>query len=332
MSPRIRALALSTLLLAACGGGAGESDGGGSVEPDSRLLCITEDCGAKEVLAHIPEAENLVFTDDGRLFVTGSNLYEIIKQANGSFEAVPIAAEGSHSSSLGGLAIRDGMLYMNDELGSLWAARLAPTADMKLTKIHRYTGIAVANALDFGPDGALYSTFGPTPNFATLTSVVRLHLDPKDPFKVLEQEKVFGLAELFGGANGLVLQGKTFYIVGYLSSGLDVSSVLAFDVGTDGTVGELRRVAGGVGFYDDLEVIGDRIIVANNFLNSLLMFDKSGQLIANSGMIWDGPAALTWGRPPMFQPTDILVAERGLLGEGQSDNGNALSVFRRKQP
>ena len=98
----------------------------------------------------------------------------------------------------------------------------------------------------------------------------------------------------------------------------------------DGTVGELRRVASSNGTYDDIEVIGDRLLIANNFLNSLLMFDLDGKLIADSGMIWDGPAAITWGRPPMFQPTDIVVAERGLLGEGESDNGNALSVFRRK--
>ncbi|HSW11712.1 MAG TPA: hypothetical protein VLI06_02660 [Solimonas sp.] len=340
--PAVVLSCLALLMLAACssGGGGDSARAGATAEPDPKTICITADCGDKTVLAHVPEAENLIFTDDGRLFVTGWELYEIIKHADGTFEAVVIPADGEHSQSLGGLAIRDGVLYMNDETGrGLWAARLGPTASMRLSKIHQYSGFPTPNGLAFGPDGALYSTSGPTPDLATLTSVVRTHIDPQDPFKVLDEEKVFG-TRLLGpngllelpGANGLLLRGNTFYIVGYLSSGLQLSAVHAFDVSADGTVGELRRVASSNGTYDDIEVIGDRVLIANNFLNSLLMFDLEGKLLADSGPIFDGPAALTWGRPPMFAPTDIVIAERGLLGEGQSDNGNALSVFRHKAP
>jgi len=329
--PSLAAILLS-LFLAACNSGSGpRGDSAAATEPDPAKLCITTDCGTREVLLRVPEAENLVFSDDGRLFVSGEELYEIVKKGDGSFEAVVIPTEGTHSASLGGLAIRDGVLYMNDESErGLWAGRLQP--DLRMQKIHTHSGSPTPNGLAFGPDGALYSTSGPTPDFTTLTSVTRLHLDPADPYKVLSVEKVFGMPEL-PGANGLVLKGNTFYIVGYLSDLPQLSAVHAFDVAADGTVGPLRAVASSQGTYDDIEVIGNRLLVANNFLNSLLMFDlDSGEQLADSGPIFQGPTSLTWGRPPMFSVDDLVVAERGFLGESGSGVGDVLSVFRRNSP
>lgn len=159
----------------------------------------------------------------------------------------------------------------------------------------------------------------------------RVHLDPNDPFIVLDEEPVFTFPQI-PAANGLVLKGATFYMVSYLT-GLEVSSVLAFEVEEDGTVGPTRRVAGSlVSTFDDLEVIGDRILVTNHFLRSILMFDLEGNLLADSGPQFDSPTALTWGRPPMFEPTDLVIAERGLLGEADSNYGNVLSVFRPHSP
>lgn len=322
---------LCSLFLAACNSGSGSGgDATTVIEPDPQKLCLTTDCGIREVLVRVPEAENLIFSDDGRLFVSGEELYEIMKKGDGGFEAVVIPSEGTHSASLGGLAIRDGVLYMNDESErGLWAGRLQ--RDMRMQKIYTHSGSPTPNGLAFGPDGALYSTSGPLPDLSTLTSVTRLHLDPVDPFKVLDAEKVFGLPQL-PGANGLVLKGNTFYIVGYLSDLPQLSAVHAFDVASDGTVGPLRRIASSQGTYDDIEVIGNRLLVANNFLNSLLMFDLDGEQLADSGPIFQGPTSLTWGRPPMFAPEDLVVAERGFLNESGSGYGDVLSVFRRNTP
>lgn len=329
-------LSLAVLIVgaavAACRSGfSGDERSPAAAEPDPATLCITTDCGTREVLLRVPEAENLIFSDDGRLFVSGEELYEIVQQADGRFEARVIPMEGAHSNSLGGLAIRDGVLYMNDETDrGLWAGRLQP--QMRMQKIYTHAGSPTPNGLAFGPDGALYSTSGPVPDLATLIAVTRLHLDPADPFKVLDAETVFGLPDL-PSANGLVLKGSTFYIVGYLGADLSLSAVYAFDVATDGTLGPLRRVASSQGTYDDIEVIGNRLLVANHFLSSLLMFDlDSGEQLADSGPIFQGPTSLTWGRPPMFAVDELVVAERGFLGESGSGYGDLLSVFRRRAP
>lgn len=130
---------LLSLLLSACNGGSSSQsavDQSSADEPDPASLCITTDCGSREVLVRLPEAENLIFTPDGRLFVSGIELFEIIKLDDGSFEAVIVPMEGGHSASLGGLAVRDGILYLNDESQrGLWAGRLSE-ADMTMQKIH----------------------------------------------------------------------------------------------------------------------------------------------------------------------------------------------------
>lgn len=298
-----------------------------STEPDPRTLCITTDCGSREVLVRAPEAENLRFTPDGRLFVSGVNLFEIIKHENGNFEAVVVPMDGPHSPSLGGLATANGILYLNDEgENGLWAGRL-DDPNMQMQKIHTWNTDSTPNGLDFGPDGALYSTHGPQPDTVGGRSVLRAQLDPDDPFNVLRVEPVFTIDDLLA-ANGLVRKQNTFYVVAY-GEGVDNSSVAAFDVTEAGEVGPRRRIVGSPnGTFDDLEVIGDRVLVANIFMNSLLMFDLEGNQLADSGPIFEGPTALTFGRPPMFEPTDLIITERGVLGEPDSDFGNKLSVFR----
>src|SRR3546814_3908012 len=43
-------------------------------------LCVDNQCGEKTVLLTIPSAENILFADDGRLFVSGgSNVFEITR-------------------------------------------------------------------------------------------------------------------------------------------------------------------------------------------------------------------------------------------------------------
>ena len=45
------------------------------------------------------------------------------------------------------------------------------------------------------------------------------------------------------------------------------------------------------------------------------------------------PSSVKVGRPPLFEPTDLVVTEKGVVGVSQTGPlfGNALSVYRPKQ-
>src|SRR3546814_13967439 len=72
-------LACGFLFVAACDDSNSRSAVGESAT-DPATLCVDNQCGEKTVLLTIPSAENILFADDGRLFVSGgSNVFEITR-------------------------------------------------------------------------------------------------------------------------------------------------------------------------------------------------------------------------------------------------------------
>lgn len=59
---------------------------------DFQALCLDESCGTPTRLLSIPDAENLLFADDGQLFVSGGeNVYAVIRTDTG-YAALPLYA------------------------------------------------------------------------------------------------------------------------------------------------------------------------------------------------------------------------------------------------
>lgn len=110
-------------------------------------LCLTRDCGRKETLLRIPDAENMIFTDTGRLFVSGSGLWEVVQDDDGGWSSITI----ERGIFRGGLAIIGDVLYVNDPIGRrLMAARIERAEDMVLRPIHTFLHIDFANGLQAG--------------------------------------------------------------------------------------------------------------------------------------------------------------------------------------
>lgn len=319
---------LLALALAACGGGGG---GAGPQLPGDPApatpLCVASACGTKTVLLDIPSAENLLFADTGRLFVSGSeNVYEITRPG-GAWTATPISEGGS----FGGMAQVGDVLYVNGFDGSLYAARL--TATPSLAAIHALE-LGSPNGMTAGPDGELYITNGPIPQGALPDpKIVRVRLDPADALRVAEQAD--WLAFPFGVfPNGIQRRGGTLYVAMSIATSASFGVIGAIDIQPDGSALAATSSADFFSIPDDLGIAGEDVIVTGYTNGQLIRLSPQLELIESTDPFsFDNPSSVRLGRPPLFAPNELVVTEKGVVGLPPTPGyGNVLSVFTPDAP
>lgn len=336
-----------TLFLAACGGdpastlnalnGGGSSNGGGNgTAGPSESLCVSSECGEAVPLVTIPDAENILFTPEGRLFVSGGlNVYEITKMPGGDFIATPIA---DSECGFTGLVQKGNVLYAVCGDSRLFAGEITSTP--VLTQIYTFTeNMCIPNGATLGLDGKIYvvdeplnpTCIPPDPR------IVRLTVDPNDPFNIIEQETwvqggplglfFLNLDQTLRFPNGLANIGNTFYST-------DGGVVFSVELLQDGTAGPPTALFFEPTAHDDLSVTDDNqsLLVSDFFFGRIFQLSLDGELLQETDpFTFASVAAVQQGRPPMFESTDILVAEKGLLQDTVTPIGNVLTLFQRTQ-
>lgn len=318
------AFCLLPLLLSACGDPASgpEAPAAAAITP----LCVSNACGRVIDIATIPDAENTLTTTDGRVFVSGgTGVFEILRSGEG-YVAVAIHDAACNFT---GLAQRGEVLYANCFDGRLYAARL--TASPRLQAIHDY-GLAAPNGLAVGPEGALYLTNGPLATTALPDPrIVRVVLDPADPFKVLRQED--WLSSGLTAPNGIAIEGRDLYVTDSSLLPPSLGRIERIRIGNDGLPGERQVIATLPSIADDLSVVGDGLLVSLYTQGSVALVGFDGTVQQQTdplGLASPSSVRLTHGA--LFAPGDVLITQKGLIGDTQSPYGNRLSVLRAVSP
>lgn len=287
-------------------------------------LCVESACGVKTHLVTIPDAENLLFTPSGRLFVSGgTNVFEIGRQGE-QYTATPLL---DGSCNFTGLALRGEVLYANCFDGQLYAAQL--TAQPKLAPIHAL-GLTAPNGLATGPDGELYVVNGPLSTTGLPDpKIVRLRLDAQNPMQVVDQQDWLALNPLLSQPNGVQVRGRTLYFSE--SSAPTLGRLQRVAIGADGQAGTPTTVLSFDSLPDDFSFAGEGFLTAYYSGGQIALYDAAGALIsASDANSFESPSQVRRGQPPLFSDTDLLITEKGVIGEQQSTNGNVLSLFRRR--
>lgn len=332
LSPLIAALSVSLLLSACNDDRDNRSDGAQFVNDSAGLppdVCVSSDCGEKSRLVEIPGAENLFFSNSGRLFVSGNdNVYEIDRSdIDDSYTATAIAPATS-VSGYGGMAQRGDTLYVNSlEDGGLYATTLDEEPSLNL--IHPM-GLASANGLVDGPQGELYVVNGPLAVTLALPApkIVRLRFSDSDPLQVVEQSDWLSTGTTF--PNGIARIGNTLFITGSALIPPTVGVVQRIEILADGSAGEAETIANFGSLPDDLSVAGNALLVSFFSSGYIALIDQDGTTISQTDLLsFDSPSQAKLGQPPLFSNDEILVTEKGLLLPNPLPYGNALSVFTR---
>ncbi len=314
-----------TLLCAACGG---EPVIGSPNEPvDTTDICISTSCGELFTIARIPDAENLLITPEGRVFVSGGdNVYEI------GLETSAFTADKLYigSCNFTGLAQLRNTLYGACADGGLFAASLN-AARPNLVRIHELAGMGLPNGMTDGPDQCLYITDGPLSTTALPSpQIVRVCPDASAPQVIASQEVWMNL--LPDAPNGITRVGYDFYLTDTTLAGVQ-GRVRHIPMDIDFQPEGIETIYSSNTILDDLSAYGESLLLTDYLTGTLLQINFSGEVIQEGAVgSHNSPSSVLAAGPPLFAEGDVLVTEKGLLGDTDSELGNRLTLLRRAIP
>lgn len=289
--------------IGACQSGAGREDS----SAEASALCLQADCRQYQIV-DLPQLENVHFSTDGRLFVSGQeNLYEVQGSAEQGYQAQALLAAGGCS----GLSSSRQTLYaLCQGAGSTGATDFATLfaldlgqADAQPEPVFQLSDMSLPNGMDVGPDGHLYVSDGP---IAVEPKIVRLLVSTDDPQRITGQETWLRFAADW--PNGLAWLDGVLYTTLY---GSGVGSIVGVPLNADGSAGALNTVYTRGRIMDDLIAHQDSLIVTDWQDSRLFRVSLQGELLAETPAFgFSQPSAIAVGQAPMFRRDQLLVSER----------------------
>jgi hypothetical protein len=268
----------------------------------------------------VNEAENLCFTADGRLFVSGGeDIYEIERQPDGTFTKTDrfhedCLVEGIVHSG----AYLYGVCTLNGD-DSLPARLIAGelSAEPVFRTIAPLDAGSAPNGMTIDPQGRIYITQW----FAN--RILRVTL--ASPTAVARTEV---WADGLSLANGIKYQDHALYVT--LLDPTLISRFVRIPVQPDGSAGEPELLYARIlAVFNDIIAFEDGFIITDFLKGTLIFWDARRGIYAETpaGTFY-GPSALAQGQPPMFDERQLIVAEKGMFLVRDERDGDLLSKYQ----
>lgn len=260
--------------------------------------CLPQANFSVDTLVNIHEAENIHFSSDNRLFVTGGRgLYEIISKDK-SYSALQLKAQCSAT----GMAELQGWLFFPCtnlfEPNELWAYQLSTGNLHNLGTLENY---ALANGMAALGETTLF--LSNTDFFNGQGSIGKLTLDfsAATPELVAIDSHWASAAEGLSSPNGLRLSGTRLYLS-------NNSALKTIELDDDANILSVNTLsAPNTAYYDDLEVEYAGGLLVTSFVEGVI-YKISDNCVSKTAAAFLGPSAVRLGQGAFSGK--ILVTQR----------------------
>lgn len=294
------------------------------------LLLLTSCKLDQEKVVYVADAENLMYTDDDRLLVTGKkNIYEI-KKTDGGYYSEALYPPGG--CIFNGVAQYGKWVFTICNRGfspwKLYAAGLKDNGEIRFSEVGRLPGFILANGMTFTPQGDLLiadTNLLKNKNYG-LAKVKINHSAMPDynaPDPQFDASKIIVSINkkwLDLNPNGVRIKDNILYVS-------ELNTVWKYHLDATGEILDSQLLLTQKGYLDDLYPICGGAIVANYGNGTLFYVDKNGyidphfQTPPNS---LGGPTAMTIARDGLFPQGGLLVTEAGIPFEFSGKLGDKL--------
>eukprot|EP01137_Pigoraptor_chileana_P034109 Opistho-2@26164 len=282
----------------------------------------------------IYDAENQLFTvPDSRLFVSaGDNVYEITTDGNGTYGKTPMFENATYClglSQVGNVVfvvrqLKGCIDAVLSDTNLLSAATLIPGEPLVFRDVFQFSDIAIPNGLTADPSGR-YLFVSDSAYLRGTGKIIRVEISESDPFVVSNQVTWLDHS-LAGTPNGLrFFNGSIYYT--------DTGALRRVAVNEDMSAGDQVELYKASTILDDLTVIasgdGTAVILFVDYLRGGIAGVDSwtGALVSASAHdLFVGPSSVMQGMPPLFQPDELVVTDKGLICD-KDGNGNFFSAL-----
>lgn len=303
---------------------------------------------------HLGDAENLLFTDTGRIFATGANVAELtadgpvllFPENYGAFAGIAQVGPWLYvvcakyrtpippldcADLLKAKSIMDLLVYFSDDLMDkvlLRADLRAGSADrMVFTTVHHFTDMLIPNGMAADTRGNLYVA---DETFLPQGKIVKIVITGDDP-PMATQTTWLSYTDGVYSPNGMCIRDDVLYFTDFNINALKMAQVKKVAIQAD-KPGPVETVYAGSGLYDDLDVRSDStkttIAVASFLSGSILLIDEQTggtQTIGKASL--QCPSSVHFGSGALIAEDELIVTEVGMLYEPYSNFGNRIRLL-----
>lgn len=299
------------------------------------MTTVINDVESKKVLCSVPEAENLIVTNDNRWFVSGGDgFYQIDPNGVTQPQKIPLAFDSSSAPSTDNRSFFFGITqYKHFIYASCTPNPKDPASpryimfmDMmrspaSMTAIHQISDAVFFNGLGSDAIGNLYLAYGG--KFIPPTSGKLVKLSMSSLTTVASQSDWL---DADGRPNGIKINGDTLYFSQEPTLLVGNSHVKKVRIKADGTPDTPATLyTAGIGkLLDDIELVDGGLVVTqagfidsidpatfhNSRFNKIIHISESGQEFHSSHIPLSPPSAVKLVPDSTSRSPDLIITER----------------------